>query len=64
MDNLLLEPTKDNLCSTFLNDTIERNNELYYFVKLLNEIDGGSTIAIDGALLTAYSIDFQMGMEV
>lgn len=49
MNNLLLDPNKDNLYSTFLEDKINRNNELFYFIKLLNEIDGGNTIAINGA---------------
>ena len=49
MNNLLLESNKKNLYETLLNDTIDRNDELFYFVKLINEIEGGNVIAINGA---------------
>lgn len=48
MSNLILEPTDENLLTTYLQNKIDRNGELYYFVKMLNGISGGNAIAING----------------
>lgn len=48
MSSLILEPTDENLLTTYLENKIDRNGELYYFVKMLNGISGGNAIAING----------------
>lgn len=43
-----LIPTYENVCSTFCEDSIGRNEELMYFVNLLDSITGAYSIALDG----------------
>jgi hypothetical protein len=43
-----LAPDYENLCSTFCEDSIGRNEDLLYFIKLLDSISGPYSIAIDG----------------
>lgn len=43
-----LLPTEENLLSTLKEDLIDRNEELCYFVSLLNQIDENCSIGIDG----------------
>ncbi len=47
--NYELEPTFENVANTFLNDTLKRNNYLYKFYELLNNIDSCFSICLDGA---------------
>ena len=47
MKTLDLKPTKENLLEMFLKDSIGRNEELYYFVNLLNSIEDNVSIVID-----------------
>lgn len=42
-----LQPTKENIIATFLKDALDRNNELYNYVNILNEVDKCYSIAID-----------------
>ena len=43
-----LMPTEENLFSTFKNDTISRNKDIFYFINILNLIDNNYVIALDG----------------
>ena len=52
MSNKLLEPTYENLINHYLHDTIGRNEDLFYFVRMLSELDGGSAVALNGALVS------------
>lgn len=47
MKSLELRPTEENLLEMFLKDSIGRNEELYYFINLLNSIENNVSIAID-----------------
>lgn len=49
MSNKLLEPTYENLINHYLHNTIGRNEDLFYFVRMLSELDGGSAVALNGA---------------
>lgn len=42
-----LQPTPENIRSTFLNDTIKRNQDVISFVKLIDSINESYSIAID-----------------
>ena len=42
-----LQPTNENIISTFLKDALDRNNELYNYVTILDEVDKCYSIAID-----------------
>lgn len=48
MERKDLIPSYENVCSTFCDDSIGRNEELAYFINLLNSITGPYSIAIDG----------------
>lgn len=48
MKSYELQPTYDNLKETFLNDTIDRNKEIYYFVTLLNTLEENCSISLNG----------------
>lgn len=43
-----LQPTYENLLSTYLNDTIGRDIDLFHFIEILNSIDDSCSIALDG----------------
>lgn len=43
-----LKPTYENLLNTFLNDSIDRRNDMFHFIEVLNEIEGSFSIALDG----------------
>lgn len=43
-----LKPTDENIISTFLSDSIGRNNSVFQFVEILNSIEGSCSIALDG----------------
>ena len=43
-----LAPDYENLYSTFCEDSIGRNEDLLYFIKLLDSISGPYSIAVDG----------------
>lgn len=47
MKSLELKPTEENLLNMFLQNSIGRNEELYYFVDLLNSIEDNVSIVID-----------------
>ena len=40
-------PTYENILKTYLEDMIGRNKDLFYFTGLLNDIEGGCSIALD-----------------
>ena len=40
-------PTDENILNTYLEDRIGRNKDLFYFTGLLNDIEGGCSIALD-----------------
>lgn len=48
MKNIVLLPTEDNLVEALYNDTIDRNKDLVYFYKILQALEKGMSIAIDG----------------
>lgn len=49
MSNMLLEPTYENLINHYIHDTIGRNEDLFYFVRMLSELEGGIVVALNGA---------------
>ncbi len=49
MGNLILEPIDENLLKTYLADSIDRNIELYYFIKMLDNISSGTSFVVNGA---------------
>ena len=48
MKSLELKPTKENLLNMFLQDSIGRNEEIFYFIDLLNSINTNYAISLDG----------------
>jgi len=48
MKNYSLNPTNENALSMFRNDTIGRNREIARFIQLLDAIEGGCSIALNG----------------
>lgn len=49
MSNMALEPTYENLMNHYLNDTIGRNDDLFYFVRILSGLSSGSAVALNAA---------------
>ena len=49
MSNMALEPTYENLVYHYLNDTIARNDDLFYFVRILSGLNSGSAVALNAA---------------
>ena len=49
MSNIALEPTYENLKKHYLNDTIGRNDDLFYFVRILSGLNSGSSVALNAA---------------
>ena len=47
MNFLDLKPTDENIRSTFETDVISRNSDVLRMVSLLENIDGGASIALD-----------------
>ena len=43
-----LEPTFENLFYTYQKDIIQRNNDIFHFIKILNSVKNNYTIALDG----------------
>lgn len=74
MKRLELMPTDENILKSLQEDIFERNQELQYFIKLLNSIEGPYSIAVNGSwgsgktffvkqakmVLDAYNTDFDM----
>lgn len=48
MKPLELEPTRNNLLEMYQKDPIERNDELHYFVKMLDSLPCKTVVSIDG----------------
>ena len=48
MKSYELQPTRDNLINTFKNDAIGRNESLFNFLTLLNEMEQCTSIALEG----------------
>ncbi len=48
MKSLELQPTYNNLIQTFVDNTIARNKDVFQFISILDSIDGGCVIALDG----------------
>lgn len=49
MSNMELEPTYENLMKHYLEDTIGRNDDLFYFVRILSGLSSGSAVALNAA---------------
>lgn len=49
MSNMALEPTYENLMNHYLEDTIGRNDDLFYFVRILSGLSSGSAVALNAA---------------
>lgn len=49
MSNMALEPTYENLIHHYLEDTIARNDDLFYFVRILSGLNSGSAVALNAA---------------
>ena len=49
MKSLELKPTYENLLKTFLDDTIDRNIDIHYFIDILDSIEDSCSIGLDGA---------------
>lgn len=49
MSNMALEPTYENLIHHYLEDTIGRNDDLFYFVRILSGLNSGSAVALNAA---------------
>lgn len=49
MSNMALEPTYENLMHHYLEDTIARNDDLFYFVRILSGLNSGSAVALNAA---------------
>lgn len=49
MSNMALEPTYENLIHHYLEDTIGRNDDLFYFVRILSSLNSGSAVALNAA---------------
>lgn len=49
MSNMALEPTYENLINHYLEDTIGRNDDLFYFVRILSGLKSGSAVALNAA---------------
>ena len=47
MKRIELQPTKENILSTFLSDSIGRNKDVCYFISLLETLDESTSIAIN-----------------
>lgn len=49
MSNMPLEPTYENFINHYLEDTIGRNDDLFYFVRILSGLKSGSAVALNAA---------------
>lgn len=49
MSNMALEATYENLIYHYLEDTIGRNDDLFYFVRILSGLSSGSAVALNAA---------------
>lgn len=49
MKSYELKPTDENICSTYLGDTIFRDKEVHFFIDILNLVEDSCSIALDGA---------------
>lgn len=48
MKSFVLKPTYENLFETYKNNAIDRNQYIFQFIEILNSIEGGYSIAVDG----------------
>ncbi|WP_312048263.1 KAP family P-loop NTPase fold protein [Anaerotignum sp.] len=48
MKSYELQPTYENLLNTYLNDTIARDKDVFYFIEILNSINDSCAISLDG----------------
>ena len=46
---MALEPTYENVIHHYLEDTIGRNDDLFYFVRILSGLSSGSAVALNAA---------------
>ena len=47
MKKIELQPTKENIYKTFIDDSIGRNKDICYFISLLDSFDESNSIAIN-----------------
>ena len=43
-----LKPTRENLLSTYRQDVIDRNGDIFMFIELLNMVEDSCSIALEG----------------
>ena len=43
-----LKPTRENFLDTLCSDSLGRNADLFHFIRILNNIDYGCSISLDG----------------
>jgi len=48
MKSYELKPTYENIFETYKNDTISRNEDVFHFTTILNAVEDGCSIALDG----------------
>lgn len=48
MHSFELKPTHENFLETLCNDSLGRNSDLFYFIQILNNINDGCSISLDG----------------
>lgn len=48
MKTLTLNPTDENVLSTYLSDSIGRNKDIFHFVNILDSLEGSYSISLDG----------------
>ena len=48
MKSYELKPTYENLLETYRNNTIDRNGDVFRFTEILNAVEDGCAIALDG----------------
>lgn len=72
-----IQPTDDNVYETFIKNTIDRNGDVIKFIEILNNIEGGCSIALESEwgngktffvkqakmILDAYNRFVEMGLE-
>ena len=55
MKSYELKPTHENLMETLIRDSLDRNEDIFWFADILNSLEDNCSIAIDGISLTIAS---------
>ena len=48
MKSYELQPTYDNIFNTFIDDSIDRDRSIYWFIEILNSIEDSCSVALEG----------------